>query len=181
MEPKRDNVIVFAFTRFTGEKQRVMQTFTNEGSEFHLVSPDQIPSLQARVSPPGDPLTNIYINSLPPELQGEKGRNQLLAHLIVQEVINRIDEFRTKLVMPVFGVLVRSYVYECLLTVIYSFPLDAQLGEHAYLRCAYCGRYFQQIDKRQRYCLPQTKGSESLCSVRQRKLKSLKKKRGDSV
>ena len=177
VESKDDNFFVFEFALITVGDRQVLQTFTNMGEEFHLESPHQIPSLQsARVSPPAIPLLNIDLASAPREFHNETGKFRLLADIIIQEVINRnIDFMPMKLVMPVFGKLVRSYVFDCLLTAIYSFLADAAVGHLEYVGCAYCGSYFQRTDKRQRYCPPQFGSLVSLCSVRQRKLNQRKK------
>ena len=178
VEPKRNNFFVFEFALITGGNRRVLQTFTEIGDGFHLVPPDQIPSLlNADASPLGVNLLNIDLASAPSEFRSDKGKYRLLADIIIQEVINRnIDYMPMKLVMPVFGQLVRSYVFNCLLTAIYSFLAGAALGEFEYVKCAYCDDIFRRTSKRQYYCPPEFGSSASLCSVRQRKLNQRNKK-----
>ena len=180
VEPKDDDFFVFEFTRITGGNRRVLQTFTSIGREFHLVSPDQIPSfVTAGVSPPAVSLLNIDIATAGREFRSDVDKYRLLANIIIQEVINRnIDFMPMKLVMPVFGDLVRSYVFDCLLTAIYSFLADAAVGHLEYVECAYCGSNFQLKHKRQRYCPPLFGNSASLCSIRQRKLNQRNKNKG---
>ncbi len=165
-----DDIFEFEFAVATGENRRVLQTFTNEGSELHLVQPDQISSFKnALGSPSTVHLLNLDSTCIPPKFRSERGKVRILASIIIQEVINRnIDFLPMKLVMPEFDRLVRSYIYESLLAAIYSFLADAAFGERTYVRCAFCGNYLQQTDKRQRYCPPVLIGSESLCSVRSR-------------
>ena len=173
-----DNFFVFEFMLVTGDMRRVSQTFTNGEHELHLSLPDQPGFPPVDNSLPVFPLPNLNIPSLPSDYRTKQGRNLVLADIIIQEVINRnIDFLPMKLVMPQFGLLVRSYIYERLITVIYAHLADAVVGERSFVRCAYCGSFFEQTEKRQRYCPPVTPKGDSLCSLRARKDRYFNRKR----
>lgn len=68
-----------------------------------------------------------------------------------------------------------SCSYGCLLEAIYSHLADVAIGQRSFLRCEFCDNFFEQKDKRQRYCPPVGGAKESLCSRRGRKQRHLEK------
>lgn len=92
-----------------------------------------------------------------------------LSEALILEIINaNLETVRVKLEGNRAGQMVRSYGAGSLLAVIYLHLVDAALGEMPYLRCDYCGNFYQQVHGRQRYCPSLTPGKQSSCSLRAR-------------
>ena len=161
-----DDTFVIEFALLNGDFRKVVQNFTYGGHHLHLALPDLADiGLPRAVSA----LPNINMPSVPRKFQKGNGKYLLLADVIVQEVINRNIDCPTKIIMPEWGHHVRSYVYKNLMEVIYSHLADYANGEQVYVRCRFCGSYFQQKHGRQVFCPPALAGKESLCATRHRK------------
>jgi hypothetical protein len=124
-----------------------------------------------------------------------KGGNpkEIVCQLLKAVIEPNIKYLGESLVVEDDETIIRSKSFPALLPVIYSHLADAAVGERIYVKCQYkpCGNYFQQTDRRQRYC-PDTVNSkndrsknESLCSHRDRQRryweKQKRKKSGKKV
>ena len=165
-----DSTFVIEFILLNGDSRRVAQNFTYGGDHLHLVVPD-LAEIGIRRTQSVSALPNINIPSVPHEFQKGHGKYLLLADVIAQEVVNRNMDCPSKIIMPEFGHLVRSYVYNNLMEVIYSHLADYASGDRVYVRCRFCGTYFHQKHGRQVFCPPDNTRTESLCAMRFRKAK----------
>lgn len=104
-----------------------------------------------------------------------------LAKSVVLETINaNVGSVRLKMrVLPTGeSKFIRDIDFDSLLAVIYAHLADAAVGNHTYVRCAQCGKFFQREHGRQQYCPPRTDGAgkaESPCSNRARKARAKEK------
>lgn len=104
-------------------------------------------------------------------------RNRALARTLILEFINaNMYNLRLNLTGHDNMPLTRSYIFDSLLTVIYAQLADAATGRLSYVECVYCGQYFEQTDKRQRFCPPGVGESQSLCSLKSRLSKHRERK-----
>ena len=105
--------------------------------------------------------------------------DEVAARLLVSILRPNIKYLELSLIAQEDGGVLRSISFPCLLPVIYSLLADAAVGDRLYVKCAGCGDFFLQEDKRQRYCRHPTdpEGSESLCALKARQTRFQSKRK----